>query len=80
MSDAYGHIMSFDATVAPEVASGERQVCIFLSDGAAMQYNYFSGRACFTTWADWLPGVQRTVLPYSHRFEEPVQFLNRISK
>ena len=39
-------------------ASGEDRdlVCIFLSDGAAMQYNYLSGRSESTTWADVLTG------------------------
>ncbi len=31
-------------------------ICVFMSDGAAMQYNYFSGRAVNQSWADWLRG------------------------
>lgn len=31
-------------------------ICVFMSDGAAMQYNYFSGRATNQSWADWLKG------------------------
>jgi len=31
-------------------------ICVFMSDGAAMQYNYFSGRAVNQSWADWLKG------------------------
>lgn len=32
-------------------------VCIFLSDGAAIQYNYFAGRTASTSWSDILNGV-----------------------
>ncbi len=40
------------------IANGEDRdiICIFMSDGAAMQYNYFSGRATVQAWADWLEG------------------------
>ncbi len=31
-------------------------ICVFMSDGAAMQYNYFSGRAVNQAWVDWLEG------------------------
>ena len=35
----------------------EREVvCIFMSDGAAMQYNYFSGRPDSQSWSDYLKG------------------------
>ena len=40
------------------IANGEDRdiICLFMSDGAAMQYNYFSGRATNQSWADWLNG------------------------
>ncbi len=40
------------------IANGEDRdiICVFMSDGAAMQYNYFSGRATNQSWADWLSG------------------------
>ena len=31
-------------------------VCIFMSDGAPMQYNYFTGASQSTAWADWITG------------------------
>ena len=31
-------------------------VCIFMSDGAAMQYNYFSGNTSSGPWVNWLTG------------------------
>ena len=41
------------------IAKGEDRelVCIFMSDGAAMQYNYFSGNTVSTTWNDILNGT-----------------------
>ena len=40
------------------IANGEdrQTVCIFLSDGAAMQYNYFSGSTISDSWKNWLTG------------------------
>ena len=40
------------------IANGEDRVvsCIFMSDGAAMQYNYFSGRAQSEAWSQYLVG------------------------
>lgn len=40
------------------IANGEDRdiICVFMSDGAAMQYNYFSGRPINQSWADWLKG------------------------
>lgn len=59
-------------------ANGEnrKQVCIFLSDGAAMQYNYFSGRAYSTTWADWLTGNADGIQSVDHRaFDDEIDAL-----
>ena len=40
-------------------------VCVFMSDGAAMQYNYFSGYARSYAWADWLTGDADSILTSS---------------
>jgi len=40
------------------IAEGEDRdiICVFMSDGAAMQYNYFTGRTFNQAWGDWLTG------------------------
>ena len=40
------------------IAEGQDRdlVVIFLSDGAPMQFNYFSGRTVMGTWPDWFNG------------------------
>lgn len=37
-------------------------VCIFMSDGAAMQYNYFSGRSLTEAWSQYLIGETDEIL------------------
>ena len=58
------------------IANGEdrKLVCIFLSDGAAMQYNYFSGRALSSTWADWITGRADGI-----KTAEPSQFEDELA-
>ena len=48
-----GHAIQQD-----NIAKGEDRelLCVFMSDGCAMQYNYFSGRTVSQAWADWLNG------------------------
>ena len=48
------------------IANGENReiVCVFMSDGAAMQYNYFSGSAHSNAWNEYLLGTPET-LPQS---------------
>ena len=36
-------------------------VCIFMSDGAAMQYNYFSGNAQSYAWSEYLMGIPSSI-------------------
>ena len=46
------------------IAKGEDRMvtCIFMSDGAAMQYNYFSGRAHSESWSQYLVGNTDEIL------------------
>lgn len=46
-------------------------VCIFLSDGAAIQYNYFAGRTASTSWRDILNGVPDEVTSISDVYKDP---------
>lgn len=41
------------------IAKGEDReiVCIFMSDGAPMQYNYFTGHSESQAWAEWISGT-----------------------
>ena len=45
-------------------------VCIFLSDGAAIQYNYFAGRTASTSWRDILNGVPDEVTSLSDYYAD----------
>ena len=45
-------------------------VCIFLSDGAAIQYNYFAGRTASTSWSDILNGVPDEVTSLSDYYAD----------
>lgn len=53
----YAYQLGYSITKANESAGEDRElVCIFMSDGAAMQYNYFSGNGQSTGWEEWLTG------------------------
>ena len=53
----YAYRLAYARKMANKAAGEDREiVCIFMSDGAAMQYNYFSGRSQLQSWADYLTG------------------------
>ena len=66
------------------IAEGEdrQTVCIFLSDGAAMQYNYFSGSTITSAWKNWLTGDADDLLSNTTRTlaVDDVLHLNDIAK
>lgn len=61
-------------------------VAVFMSDGAPMQYNYFSGRTITSSWPDWFTGeievdkFQTAIFDENNRPEKLVEMENLILK
>ncbi len=77
----YAYRLGYAIRQQNQAAGEDRElVCIFMSDGAAIQYNYFSGNADSSAWGDWLMGVPEDVTSVADYYADPANWPEEIEK